>query len=268
VIAHVNGIQLGYDDVGAGIVILLLHGFPHNRTLWAPQTSALVDRARCVAPDLRGFGESSVAGPFTIDQYADDVAALVRLLRVGDERGRVVVCGLSMGGYISFALWRRHRDLVRALVLVDTRAGEDSEQSRTSRRSQIALVQERGAEALASTLVAAQLGKTTRSKQAGAVDTVYRLLASAPVGGVVGALEAMIARPDSTPTLATIDVPTLIVVGDEDAVTPVSDSRAMQAAIAGSQLQIVERAGHLTPFERPAAFNHVVSEFLSRVDLA
>src|SRR5690349_7248599 len=126
-IALCDGIEIAYDDVGSGPPIAFIHGFPHNRSLWSPQLGALVDRARCVAPDLRGFGESSSHGPFTMDQYADDVALLLENLGIG----HAVIVGLSMGGYVAFSLWRRHRALVRALVLADTRAGADTDDGRT-----------------------------------------------------------------------------------------------------------------------------------------
>jgi len=106
VIVLCDGVEIGYDDVGTGMPVAFIHGFPHNRTLWAPQVSALVDRARCIALDLRGFGESSRNGPFTIDQFADDLAMLLRTLGIE----RAVVAGLSMGGYIAFAFWRRPQD--------------------------------------------------------------------------------------------------------------------------------------------------------------
>jgi pimeloyl-ACP methyl ester carboxylesterase len=264
VIALCDGIEIGYDDVGTGMPVAFIHGFPHNRTLWAPQVSALVDRARCIALDLRGFGESSKHGPFTMDQYADDVAMLLRMLGIE----RTVVAGLSMGGYIAFALWRRHRELVRALVLADTRAGADGEDARAKRQSLIDLARSRGSEAVADGQIVGMIGKSTREKRPALIDNVYRMLASAPVEGISGALEAMMGRIDSTPTLATIDVPTLVVVGAEDVLTPVSEAEILHNAIRGSRLEVIEQAGHVSNLERPASFNHVLSEFLASLDYA
>ena len=263
-IALCDGIEIGYDDVGTGMPVAFIHGFPHNRTLWAPQVSALVDRARCIALDLRGFGESSRNGPFTMDQYADDVAMLLRMLGIE----RTVVVGLSMGGYIAFAFWRRHRAMVRALVLADTRAGADSEEARAKRLSLIDLARSRGSEAVADGQIVGMIGKFTREKRPALIDDVHRMLASAPVEGISGALEAMIGRIDSTPTLATIDVPTLVVVGAEDVLTPVSEAEILHDAIRGSRLEVIEQAGHVSNLERPAAFNHVLSEFLAALDYA
>jgi len=261
-IALCDGVEIGYDDVGTGIPVALLHGFPHNRALWAPQMGALVDRARCIAPDLRGFGESSKHGPFSIDQYADDIAMLLRGLGVE----RAVVAGLSMGGYVAFALWRRHRSLVRALVLADTRAGADTVEGRAKRLELIDIARTRGSGAVADNQITGMVGKTTREKRPALIDQVHRMLESAPVDGIVGALEAMMGRIDSTATLATIDVPTLVLVGQEDALTPVAEAELLHEAIRGSRLEVIEHAGHVSNLERPAAFNHVLSEFLASLD--
>ena len=253
-----RGIDIAYDDIGSGLPVVFLHGFPHDRTLWAPQLGGLLPRARCIAPDLRGFGESEIRGPYTMDRYADDVIEMLDILSID----RAVIAGLSMGGYIAFALWRRHRQRVRALILADTRAGADTEETRAKRRELIALARAKGSGAVADLQIAGMVGRTTREKHPDVVDSVHRMLTMAPVEGVVGALEAMIARPDSTPTLATIDVPTLIIVGDEDVLTPPKEARAMHVQIPGSRLEILAGAGHVSNVERPAAFNHVASEFL------
>ncbi len=252
------GIDIAYDDVGTGLPIVFIHGFPHNRTLWAPQLGGLMARARCVAPDLRGFGESEIHGPYTMDSYADDVVAVLDSLQID----RAVIAGLSMGGYVAFALWRRYRERVRALILADTRPGADTEETTARRREMIGIARAKGSGAVADMQITGMVGRTTRERYPDIADSVHRMLTMAPVHGVVGALEAMIARPDSTPTLGTIDVPTLIIVGDEDVLTPPAESRAMHEAIEGSRLEILAGAGHVSNVERPAAFNHVTSEFL------
>lgn len=260
-IAVVNSVEIGYDEVGAsnGVSVLFIHAFPLNRTMWAPQVSAMVERCRCVAADLRGFGESGRQPPYSMAQYADDLAGLIEQLHVP----KVVVVGCSMGGYVAFEFWRRHRDRVRAMVFVDTRAGADNEEAKERRRQQIELVRAEGSTAIANAQIASMVGKTTREKQPDTYDAVHRMIAQAPVDGVAGALEAMMKRPDSTADLAGIDVPTLVVVGEEDAITPVKEARAMQEKIPGSMLQIIAHAGHLSNLERPAAFNHVLTEFVS-----
>lgn len=260
-IAVVDSLEVGYDDVGAGSTtppLLFAHAFPLNRTMWAPQVSALVERSRCVAADFRGFGDSTVAPPYSMEQYADDLAHLLDVLRID----KVVLVGCSMGGYVSFAFWRRHRRRVRALVLADTRAGADNDDTLSRRRQLIGIARSEGATAVANMQIPALVGKTTRERQPDTYDAVHRMVAQAPVEGIVGALEAMMVRPDSTATLATIDVPTLIVVGEEDVPTPVKEARLLHERIAGSRLEIISSAGHLANLERPAAFNHVLTEFL------
>lgn len=262
-ISLLDGLEVAYDDGGSGTPCLFVHGFPHNRSLWAPQLQGLTVSARCIAPDLRGFGETTVAAPFSMDRYADDLAALLDLLHLP----KVVISGLSMGGYVAFAFWRRHPHRVRALALCNTKSGADSEEAREKRRGLMAIARERGSSAVADSMMTGMLGKTTREKRPEITNTVHRMISSAPVEGVVGALQAMMDRPDSGPTLPTINVPTLIVTGDEDTIIPVEEARAMHAAIRGSTLEIISGAGHLSNLERPAAFNHVFSEFLAQLTL-
>lgn len=257
-ITVVNDIEMGFDDVGAGLPVVFVHAFPLNRTMWAPQVSALVERCRCIAVDLRGFGESQVRGPWSVEQYADDVMGVLDHLRVE----KAVVVGCSLGGYVAFAIWRRHAPRVRALVLADTKPGADTDEIRGKRRSLIETARTQGSTAVANLQIASLIGKASREKQPDTYDAVHRMIAQAPPEGIVGALEAMMARPDSTPVLPAITVPTLVVVGEDDVPTPPKESRAMAAAIPGSRLEIVAGAGHLANLERPAAFNHVLTEFV------
>lgn len=258
-IALVGDTEIAFDDIGSGLPVVFLHAFPLNRTMWDPQVTALVGECRCIPIDLRGFGDSAASPPYSVDQYADDVVAVLDTLQIQ----RAVIVGLSLGGYIAFALWRRYRERVRALVLADTRAVADTTDGAARRRELIELAETQGSIAVANAQIAALVGKTTRDKRPDIYDAVHRTIAQAPVDGVVGAIEAMIARPDSTQTLSTIDVPTLIIVGSEDVATPPRDARAMHTAILGSRIEILQQAGHLSNLERPAAFNTVVTEFLA-----
>ena len=262
-IVLLDGMEIGYDDGGTGVPILFIHGFPHDRTLWTPQLQGMTAQARVLAVDLRGFGETTVDPPYSMDQYADDLVGFLDMLHVE----RAVVAGLSMGGYIAFAMWRRHAQRIRALVLANTRAGADSDEAKERRRIQMSLARTQGSNAIADAVLTGMLGKTTRARRPEIVSTVHGMISSAPVDGVIGALQAMIDRPDSTDTLRTIDVPTLVVTGDEDTIIPIEDVQSMQAAIRGSSLEVITGAGHLTNLERPAAFNHVVSEFLATLML-
>ncbi len=257
-IALVGDVEIAFDDIGTGLPVVFLHGFPLNRTMWDPQVGALVAECRCIPIDLRGFGESTAMGPYSMDVYADDVIGVLDMLQIE----RATIMGLSMGGYVAMAMWRRHPRRIRALVLADTRAVADSIEAIERRREMIEVAEAHGSAAVANMQIAGMMGKTTRDKRPDIYDAIHRMMAQAPAAGVIGALEAMIERPDSTPTLATVNVPTLIVVGDEDVITSPKESRIMQALIPGSGLEILPQAGHLSNVERPAAFNTVVSEFV------
>jgi pimeloyl-ACP methyl ester carboxylesterase len=250
---------VAYDDAGEGRPIVFVHGFPHHRKLWAPQLRALAGHSRAIALDLPGFGESDMPEAFTIESWAGGIARFLDALHVD----RAVIAGLSMGGYIALAFWRLHRDRVDALVLADTRAGADSEEGKQKRRETIELARREGPTAVARALLPGMVGKSTREREPSVVATMRAMLESASVDSVVGASEAMMTRPDATGLLATIDVPTLIIVGEEDVLTPPKESHAMHAAIAGSRLEVIPAAGHVSNIERPAAFNQVLTEFLA-----
>lgn len=255
----VDGTPIAFDDRGHGLPMVLLHAFPLDSTMWQPQCGALVPQCRCITPDLRGFGKSGTAGPHTMDRYADDVVALLDSLHIE----RAVIGGVSLGGYIAFALWRRHRSRIRALVLADTRAEADTEEGRQRRVELAALAREKGRAAVAAKLLPGLVGKSTREGNPALYDAIHGIMMGASIEGIVGASEAMAARPDSTDLLGGIDVPTLVVCGDEDAVTPARSMRQMAARIPHARFEALSGAGHLSNMERPAAFNHVVSEFLA-----
>lgn len=249
--ASPDGVRLACDDVGSGEAVVFMHAFPLDRTMWRSQLAFFGDRCRCVAVDLRGSGASPAVPPFTIEQLADDVAALLDVLRID----RATFVGTSLGGYVAFALWRRHRERVRGLVLTDTRATADDDAMRRRREQLSELARREGSAAVADAQVASALGKSTRARRPELVAEVHGLMARASVAGIVGTIEAMLGRPDSTPLLSTIDVPTLVIGGEEDAITQPKDMRALAAAIPGAVLELLPDAGHLPSIERPAAFN-------------
>jgi 3-oxoadipate enol-lactonase len=254
-----GGLEIAYDEAGSGVPLLFIHGWPHNRTLWAGQMSGLATQARCIAPDLRGFGGTTAREPYSIGQYADDLVLLM------DARGveRAVVCGLSMGGYVALAMVRRHRHRLRGLILTSTRATADTPEAREKRVRLIEFVEAHGVNALASRQLRAMVGATTFEHRPGVREALRELMAAAPQAGVIGGLRAMAQRPDATDLLPTIDFPTLVVGGAEDSFTPPEELRAMAAKIPRSRFELLAGGGHVCAYERPAAFNHVVAEFLS-----
>jgi pimeloyl-ACP methyl ester carboxylesterase len=254
-----SGLEVAYDETGSGVPLLFIHGWPHNRTLWAGQLSGLPTQARCIAPDLRGFGATTVLGPYSIEQYADDLVALLDALGID----RAVVCGLSMGGYAALAMLRRHRTRLRGLILVSTRATADTPEGREKRERLVEFVEAHGVDALAGRQLEAMVGATTFESRPEVRESLRQMMSAAPKEGVIGALRAMAERPDASALLPTIDFPTLVVGGAEDTLTPPDELRAMAAQIPRSRIELLAGGGHVCAYERPGAFNHVVGEYLS-----
>jgi pimeloyl-ACP methyl ester carboxylesterase len=244
-------------------LVVLAHGFPAARWLWAGVLPRLAAAGwRAAAPDLRGFGGSTLgaaAGPPSLDRHADDLA------RVLDALGapRAVVGGLSMGGYATLAFWRRHAGRARALVLADTRAAADTAEARARRDELVAVARAQGGGAVAATQVDAALGRSTRAGAPERVVEFRRRLGDPDAAAVADALLAMRDRPDTTPLLAGITVPTLVIGGAEDAITPPATLRALAAAIPGARLTLVDGAGHASAWERPDAFAEALLAFLA-----
>lgn len=245
---------------GPSRVIVWLHAFPLSSDMWTPQLEAPPPAWRLVAPDLAGFGGTDdTAGPASIDDYAADLGALVDHLGIE----RFVLGGLSMGGYTVFAALRRYAPRLHGVVLSDTKAGADSAQAREGRVKMQSLVASDGVGAVADEMVPKLLGGTTQREDPGLVAHVRGLIERNSARGVSRAIERLRDRPDSTALVGTIHVPALVVVGAEDGITPVADSRAMHTAMPQSTLSVIPKAGHLANLERPDVFNASVASFLS-----
>jgi 3-oxoadipate enol-lactonase len=259
----VDGVPLAYSDTGRGAPVVLLHGFPLDRTQWDDQVAALAHRFRLVVPDLRGFGESvAPPGPVSMDRFADDVAALLGHLRIR----RAVVCGLSMGGYVAFAFARRHRDRVRGLVFCDTKAVEDTPEARKGRAEMADIAAARGLAPIAERMLPRLLAPATLEHRPDIVDRVRGMILRAPVAGVRGALAGMADRPDSTPLLPGLRCPVLFVVGVHDALSPPEEAGAMCARVPDGRLVVIPDAGHMSPVENPDAVNAALEGFLGALD--
>ena len=254
--------RLAYQDSCSGPTLLLIHGFPLNSNLWEAQIDDLGDTARLLAPDLRGHGLSEAGDePYSMTMMADDCMGLLDALGVQEP---VVLCGHSMGGYVAFEFYRRFPRWVSALVLVSTRAGADSAEARANRDAMARLVREEGPEAIADEMVPSLLAPEN-SNDDELVDFVTDMIESTSTEGIVGALEAMKARPDSTPLLSQIRVPTLIVHGENDQIVDLQEAVAMRDAIPDADLVIIADAGHLPNLEQPVAFNEALWDFLDRL---
>ena len=238
--------------------VVLVHAFPLGAELWDAQRSALPPGWRLFTPDLPGFGGSTEPPAMSVEGMAASVLAAMdaRAIR------RAVIGGMSMGGYVTFALYRLAPERFSGLVLVDTRATADNDQQKDGRRKMMVTARERGAAAIAEEMLPKLLGDTTKRERPEVAATVRRLIEGTRADTIGGAVEAMMNRPDSTPLLSRMALPTLIVCGEEDVLTPPSDSEAMHQAIAGSRLVLLPRAGHLSSLEAPEAFNQPFRAFL------
>jgi 3-oxoadipate enol-lactonase len=259
-----DGLSVHYEDEGGGEQsVVFVHGFPFRGSMWEPTIPVAVEAGRrAVVPDLPGFGGSDVPAErseYSIDRYADVVAALIGDLGLG----RVVLVGLSMGGYISLAVARRHPQVLAALVLADTRADPDTPEGRQTRADHQAVVEEKGdVTPLVDGLLARILSESSPLLPQTRTLLGDMMRATAPAAWI-GALEAMKTRRDQTDLLPAISVPTLVVVGDADALVPLEVAEAMAKAIPGARLEVVPGAGHVANLENPDVFNRVFAEFLS-----
>jgi pimeloyl-ACP methyl ester carboxylesterase len=254
-------IELAYREAGTGRPLVLLHAFPLSSAMWLEQRNGLSSACRVITPDQRGFGGSPLGtDPPSLDAAADDIAALLDRL----DLERVVLGGLSMGGYVAMAFLRRYADRVAALLLADTKAGADPEPARANRERIAAAVEaDEGSTVLVDDVLPSLLGRTTAHSRPLVAGRVRGLVQAAPATAVAWAQRAMAARPDSFDVLAAFEGPALVVVGDEDVLSPTADAEAMAAALPHGRLVVVPEAGHLTAVETPEAFNAEVAGFIS-----
>ncbi|MDX6743713.1 alpha/beta hydrolase [Actinocorallia sp. A-T 12471] len=255
--------QLYARDVGQGTPLVLLHAFPLSSSMWLPQREALSGRFRVITPDLRGFGGSVLgAAEPSVDTMADDVAALLKSKNIP----RAVIGGLSMGGYVAMALCRRHPERVRGLVLADTKATADPDAARENRlRMAERLTAEGSVAALTEEVLPKLVGPTTMRQRALVYGRIRGLVQATPPKAAAWAQRAMAGRPDSTETLRSVRVPTLVIVGAEDGITTEADARHMADALPNAELHVIPRSGHLTSIEQPDLFNQSVADFVSAV---
>ena len=258
--AKVNGITLGYEEQGTGIPLVFLHAFPFNRTMWRPQ-EGLASRHRMLAIDLRGHGESDA--PFwrySLEQYARDVKELLAHLGIH----KAIFVGLSMGGYLSFTLYRCYPELVLGLALADTRAEADKPEQLQWRFDLAQRAAAQGPSAVVTDMLPKLLSPKTYRQRPHLVKQVQSIQETAPVQVIIGDLMAMAERPDSISLLTSIAVPVVVLAGEDDVLTPPADAERIAKGIPGATLVIIPEAGHMSNIEQPDAFNHAVGELAAR----
>jgi pimeloyl-ACP methyl ester carboxylesterase len=256
-----QGVSLEYDDLGNGTPLLFIHGYPLDRSLWGPQINDLQKVCRVIAPDLRGFGQSSDTDgqAVTMETYAEDMKALLDSLNVR----QAIVCGLSMGGYVALAFIEKYADHAKGLILSNTKSGADTEAGRQGRLDAAIKVEQSGStNIVVDAMEPKMLGPNAKSETA---TFVRNMMSRQRSPAVTSALRGMATRPDRTPLLASIQAPTLIVTGSADVVIPPSESEALHQAIAHSTLVNIPDAGHLANLDKPDAYNEALQAFVNQL---
>ena len=260
----VNDVELAYNDEGpreaAGVPLVLLHAFPLSHQMWDEQVAALAARHRVVTFDWRGFGESTLGDAGSgMEVFADDVAGLLDALAIK----QAVIGGLSMGGYAAFAFYRKYAERVAALILADTRPDPDTEEGKRGRYEMAEIARSSGPSAIADKMIPKLLAPATQQTKLEIVERVRKIIEGNRSEGIARALIGLAERADSNDLLEKISCPTLIIVGSEDGITPVSEAEKMSRVIAGARLATIAGAGHLSNLERPDEFNRAVGDFLT-----
>lgn len=259
----VNGISLGYEEAGSGTVVVCLHGFPLNHHMWRDQLSGLSSQARIIAPDLRGFGMSEVTpGVVTMEQFADDTNGLLDALDINQP---IVLCGLSMGGYVAWQFIRKYRERLKGLILCDTRAVADTTEGIENRQRLAKLVHEKGSDAAAAAMLPNLFARTTIEERDEIVQFTRQMMLNNQAEGIAAALLGMAQRPDVRGWLPGIDIPSLLIGGAEDKISSPTEMREIAAAMPNARFVEIPSSGHMSVLENPAAANEAIRDFLDRL---
>ena len=259
----VNGLKLFYTDSGKpdAPAIVFLHGFPFDHTMWREQVAACESTCRAINYDQRGHGRSDAGdGQYLFEFFVDDLFGLLDRLRIP----QAILCGLSMGGYTALRAYERAPERIKGLILCDTRSEADSNEAKLKRAANLRTIQNEGILAFAEGFLKAIFAPSSFTDKPAVVDQILRTILANPPAGIKGTLIALATRSDCTAVLPKIHVPTLILVGDQDAVTPPAAARAMQERIADSQMVVVPGAGHMSNLENPIVFNKHLRAFIAR----
>jgi len=254
--------EIFYWTLGDGPTVVLLHPFPVHHEFWLPVAESLASRYRLILPDLRGHGESGIGeGPATMQKHAGDIA----LVMDDADIGRAPIIGVSIGGYVLFEFWRQHRGRVTALGLCNTKASADGPEARAGRLQAASDVLERGTEPFFESMLPKLFGRSTRENRPDVVTAALGMMRKMSPEDIAQVQRGMAQRPDSIDTLKTINVPTLIVTGNEDIMTGINEAELMRQYVAGSQLRVIPKAGHYSPWEQPGEVARLLRNFLDQL---
>lgn len=255
-----DGVSLNVVRRGAGSPLLLVHGFPLDHSMWNAQLDSLSDVCQLIAPDLRGFGQSTGEDDvLTMERFADDLAALLDALQITDP---ITFCGLSMGGYVAWQFWQRHRDRLARLILCDTRATADPDEVARGRRMTAARVVKEGLDDFVAGMIPKLFAQQAVQEQSTIVESTREVMLAARPKSVAAALLGMADRPDMTDSLPGIDLPTLVICGEHDPISPSDEMRGIAEAMPNAHFVEVPSAGHMAPLEQPEFVNNAIRSFL------
>lgn len=254
--------EIFYWTLGDGPAVVLLHPFPVHHEFWLPVAGTLSTRYRVILPDLRGHGKSGGGdGPATMDKHAADIKNVMDDADVG----RAPLIGVSIGGYLLFEFWRKYRTRVAAFGLCNTKAPADNPEARAGRLQAANEVLNRGTEPFFESMIQKVLARSTRESRPDLVDGALRMMRKMSPQDVAQVQRGMAERPDSVETLSTINVPTLLITGDEDLMTGINEAELMHRHIPGSQMRVIPKAGHYSPWEQPEQAARLLRQFLDEL---
>jgi 3-oxoadipate enol-lactonase len=258
--AQLPAFSMAYEDRGKGIPVLFIHGYPLNRKLWEPQLGELASTARILAPDLRGHGESGPgSGPHLMDLLAEDCFAFIESIGI---KKPFVVCGLSMGGYVTMAMLRHDPKKIAGVILTATRAASDSPEVKANREKAIQTALSSGSAAITETMLPKLLAPMNLADRPDLVKQAQQIMLNISIKTIVNDLIGLKERIDSSSTLLQITQPALVIHGEDDQIVPLEEARAMQKIIPNSRFVIIPQAGHLVNLEQPSLFNAAIRNFL------
>jgi 3-oxoadipate enol-lactonase len=263
--AVVNGVEIYCIDIGAprALPIVLIHGFPFSHEMWRPQIEFLENKFRVIAYDIRGHGNSGIGdGQYMIELFVDDLVGLLNHLKLE----KAILCGLSMGGYIALRAVERNPERVKALILADTQSKPDSNETKLKQSASIGSIKTLGVKPYAESFVKAVFATDSLTKKTATVEKIKQIIQMNSSLGICGALLALASRTDTTEALPGIKVPTLILAGEHDALTPPSASQEMHNKVPKSEIHLISNAAHMSNLENPDEFNKHILNFLSKLD--
>ena len=262
--AQINRLKVWFEDLGnsAALPVVLIHGFPFSHEMWRPQIRVLSERFRVIDYDLRGHGQTSAGdGQYPLEFFVDDLIALLDHLKIE----KAALCGLSMGGYIALRAVERNPERVLALILADTQAKADSNEAKLRRAGSIKAIKTNGVKQFAENFLKTAFTPHSLKPKSESAVTIQRIIESNSALGICGALLALATRTDTTDSLSVIQVPTLILVGEQDSLTPVAASQEMHDRIRDSEMQVIKNASHLSNIENLEEFNSQLLSFLNKL---